>query len=410
MMTSERQWKRDLEKDKAKLAELNEQYEKNETLLLGNRYRSKKSSRISPMRNMQALGDGKLLSIAAKNSTLLEPAEFKALEHGKRRSIKIGPKTSAQEVKKALAMHGGSRHNEIKKREIAEWKRNQEEFGACMVDILRKENRILGFSSSEKQFDSCFDESACHPRAALEHVFYHTSSRRPSSDKRLENENSQLLEQLSTVKRQLEDLTEDYRSLEYEKFKLVQDNSEISDSLKSTQYLIKQIAENRDEHVLTNRRYAGETKARSCAGVCTGADENAAMVEPGLDIDFHAPGIGTSASNSYGGNVRADAALLIINSSHRAKFEKTFQTIYSVALDDLKLGCNDKFAPQSKVTEIANLRGTMAHLGCFTQHTPDKDADDRFLTLAEYCESEFECAIQRSSTALQAAKAFSNDS
>ncbi|APA10565.1 hypothetical protein sscle_06g053350 [Sclerotinia sclerotiorum 1980 UF-70] len=52
----------------------------------------------------------------------------------------------------------------------------------------------------------------------------------------------------------------------------------------------------------------------------------------------------------------------------------------------------------------------MAHLGCFTQHTPDKDADDRFSTLAEYCESEFECAIQRSSTVLQAAKNFSNDS
>lgn len=191
------------------------------------------------MRNMQALGDGKLSSM---------------------RSIKIGPKTSAKEVQKALAMHNGFRYNESKKREIAEWKRNQEEFSARMVDILRKMNHILGFSSSEKQFDSCFDESACNPHTALEHVVYHTFSCHSSPDKRLENENSQLLERLSTVKRQLEDLTENYRTLEYEKFKLVQDNAEIFGSLKSTQNLIKLIAKNRDEHVRTNRRYAGGNK------------------------------------------------------------------------------------------------------------------------------------------------------
>ncbi|KAJ8065629.1 hypothetical protein OCU04_006304 [Sclerotinia nivalis] len=487
-MTPERKWKRELEKDKAKLAELNTQYENHETILLEKLYHSKKRfEKISDKKCASLVRWKNLINSAAENSTLKEPAEFKALEHGKRRPIKIGPKTSAQEVKKALAMHDGSRYNETKKREIAEWKRSQEDIGARMVDILRKKNRILGFSSSEKHFDSCFDESACNPHTAPKHVVHHTSSRQPSPDKRFENENPRLLEQLSTVKRQLKDLTEDYRTLEYEKFKLVQDNAEISDSLKSTQDLMKQIAENRDEHVQTNRRYAEENKKLEAAlesaqsqvqtqtqpcwnpvRKVTFDDTNVRLKEEvkslssslakmkssrephdilrdvriesrleflrtskahgypviqhhsdhriisrgqsGLNIHIGAPGMGTGASSPHGGNVRADAALLITNSNHRAKFEQTFQQIYGVALDDVKQGCTDKFAPQSKVTEMVNLRGTMAHLGCFTEHTPDKDADDRFLTLSEYCESEYECTIRRSSTNLQAAKAFSNDS
>ncbi|KAF7879229.1 hypothetical protein EAF04_000426 [Stromatinia cepivora] len=486
-MTPERQWKREYEKDKAKLTELNKQYENHETILLENLYHSKnRFERISDEKHASLVRWKNLINSAADNSNLIEPAEFKALEYGKRRSIKIGPKTSAQEVRKALAMHDGSRYNETKEREIVEWKRSREDFGA---HILRKKNRILGFSSSEEYFDSCFDESAWNPHTAPQHVIYYASFRQPSPQKRLENENSQLLEQLTRAKRQLEDLTEDYRTLEYEKFKLVQDNAEISDPLKSTQDLMKQIAENRDEHVQTNRKYAEENKKLEAALESTQArtqtqtqpqpwwnpvrkvtfdDANEHLREEvkslsnslakvksnrephdilrdvgiecrldffrtsgtheypviqhrshhriisrghlGLNIDFGAPGMGIGASSPYGGNVRADAALLIINSSHRSNFEQTFQEIYGVALDDVKQGCADKFAPQSKVTEMVNLRGTMSHLGCFTEHTPDRDADDRFLTLAEYCESEYECSIQRSSTVLQTAKTFSNDS
>lgn len=66
-------------------------------------------------------------------STLLEPAEFKVFDrYGKRRSIKIGPRSSEHDVRRAIEMHDASKYDEEKKREIANWKRCKDKFGAAI--------------------------------------------------------------------------------------------------------------------------------------------------------------------------------------------------------------------------------------------------------------------------------------
>ncbi|KAA8568459.1 hypothetical protein EYC84_007491 [Monilinia fructicola] len=130
----------------------------------------------------------------------------------------------------------------------------------------------------------------------------------------------------------------------------------------------------------------------------------------GLDINLNILSTNPGTGKSFRGDVRADAAMLSINAEQWAKFHKAFEEVYGVSVDDVKRGRCDKYAPQSKVTEIVNLRGTMAHRGCFTNHTPDRDAEDQFMTLSDYCDSVFEEALRNSSMALRAAQTFSENS
>ncbi|KAI9646163.1 hypothetical protein NHQ30_005603 [Ciborinia camelliae] len=459
IMILDKELKREFEKDKSRLAELNKEYANHEDILLENLYVSKKQfQKISDEKHASHEKWKALIKSAVNTSSLPEPAEFKAIDnHGKKRTIKIGPNTKSHDVKRAMGMHDASKYDKREKRELAEWSRNREDFGARMGDILKRKNRILGFSSSDNYFDSCFDEASCNPHTVPSNLAYHTSFRQPSPDLRLEEENSRLLDQVKK-----------FRDLEDERDRLLKDNEALYDSLKSTQELMRQVAENRDEHVQTNRRYAEEnrkleralealkgnsarrvafddydddnlreevkTLSNSLAKVkeephyilrdvgvesrleflqSSKASEHSEhhhnSISSGLNINFNTPSISSGTGSSHRGNVRADAALLFIDASHRAKFEKTFEDIYGMSVDEVKEGRGNKYAPASKATEIANLRGTMAHRGYFTKHTPDRDAEDQFLTLLDYCESEYKEAIRGTSTALRAAQVFSEN-
>ncbi|KAB8297126.1 hypothetical protein EYC80_002510 [Monilinia laxa] len=430
-MTSDRQFKRDMEKDKSKLDELTKQYSDHEEILLDNLYHSKKKFvKISEEKQVSLDRWKNCVKGAANTSSLLEPAEFKTIDsHGKKRSIKIGPNTSAHE------------------------------------DILKKKNQILGFSSGESYFDSCFDQSTSSSHITPANTTYHTSFRQLSPDKKLEN--------------QFRELSIRFENIERERDQLLQENEALAHSLKSTQEHVRQIAENRDEHFLTNRRYAEENRKlernlesalestqaqprRNSVNRVTFDDESEKLREElenmsksltsiknerqphnilrdvgiesrieffqsskasmssgyhnsrhdSLSSDFNisnTPSTNSVTGNSFRGNIRADAAMLSINADQRAKFHKNFEEVYGVSVDDVKRGRCDKYAPQSKVTEISNLRGTMAHRGCFTSHTPDSNADDQFMTLSDYCDSAFEEALRNSSTVLRAAQAFSEN-
>ncbi|TEY39733.1 hypothetical protein BOTCAL_0451g00100 [Botryotinia calthae] len=496
-MTSDGELRRGHERDRAKVVELNQQNEKIELVQLDNFYRMK-SSAVKIHNDKYSSKDrwSNMIIDASQNSTLLTPAEFTVQDkHGKRRLVKIGPKTRVHDVKKAIDMYDAAKYEEQKKREMADWERSKEEFGSRLREILRQKNRILGFSSRDESFDACFSDLGYSAHTAPAHVSYHTSFRQPTPDLKLEKENSRLLDQLRSTQQQLAEAREEYRTLEYENYKLIQENVEVSGSLDSTQKLLEQIAENRDDHVKTNRRYAEENRkleselesAQAQLQARTQAqthpqprswwpsahkvtfDDTSEQVQeevkslskslenmknnrephnilrdvgvetrleflqlskaheypvirnhthhrivsrsstPEINMDLGAKTPSIDGSSLYGGNIRADAALLSINSSHRVKFEQTFKDIYGVTFGEVTKGCSDKYALQCKVTEISNLRGTMAYLGCFTRHTPDKDADDRFLALSVYCEKEYEDADRKSTTALQAAKTFSSD-
>ncbi|KAF7853576.1 uncharacterized protein EAF02_011881 [Botrytis sinoallii] len=228
-------------------------------------------------------------------------------------------------------------------------------------------------------------------------------------------------------------------------YKLIQETVEVSESLDSTQTLLEQIAENRDENVKTNRSTGTNTSsdtttttativvahqhaklpsmipAKSCGeevknlsrsleNMKSGREPHNILRDvgvetrleflqlskaheypvirhhthhrivsssstPEINVDLGAKSTSIDGSSLYGGNIRADAALLSINSSYR----------------DGELERND---------------GT---LRMFTRHTPDKDADDRFLALSVYCQEEYEDIDRRSTSALQAAKTFSSD-
>ncbi|KAM0124458.1 hypothetical protein ACHAP3_010324 [Botrytis cinerea] len=500
-MTSDRELRRDHERDRAKVVELNKQNEKIELVQLENFYLMKISAvKIHDDKYSSKDRWSKMIIDASQNSTLLAPAEFTVQDkHGKRRLVKVGPKTSAHDVKKAIDMYDATKYEEQKKREMTDWERSKEEFGSRLREILRQKNRILGFSSRDESFDTCFSDLDYIAHTTPAHVTYHTSFRQPTPDLKLERENSRLSDQLRATQQQLAEVREEYRTLEYENYKLIQENVEVSKSLDSTQKLLEQIAENRDDHVKTNRRYAEENRklefelesAQAQLQAQTQAqmkpqpqpqprswwpsarkvtfDEASEQLReevkslskslenlkdnrephnilrdvgvetrleflqlskaheypvirnhthhrivsrsstPEINMDLGAKSPSIDGSSLYGGNIRADAALLSINSSHRVKYEQTFKDIYGVAFGEVTKGCSDKYAPQCKITEIANLRGTMAYLGCFTRHTPDKDADDRFLALSVYCEKEYEDTDRRSTTALQAAKTFSSD-
>ncbi|KAF7948703.1 hypothetical protein EAE96_007897 [Botrytis aclada] len=496
-MTSDRDLRRDHDRDRDKVLELNKQNEKIELVQLDNFYRMKsRAVKIHDDKYGSKERWSNMIINASQNSTLLAPAEFTLQDkHGKIRILKIGPKTSAHDVKRAINLYDAAKYGEQKKREMAEWERSKEDFGSRLRDILREKNRILGFRPSDEAFDACFSDLGYSAHTTPAHVTYHTSFRQPTPDLKLERENTRLSDQLHAAQKQLAEAREEYRTLEYENYKLIQENLEVSQSLDSTQKLLEQIAGNRDEHAKTNRAYAEENRkleselesaqaqlqaqtqaqtqpqprswwpsarkvtfddtseqlreevkslSRSLENMKSGREPHNILRDVGVEtrleflqlskaheypvIRHHThhrivsspstPDIKTESdikstsingNSLYGGNIRADAALLSINSNHRVKFEQTFKDIYGVAFSEVTKGCSDKYAPQCKVTEMANLRGTMAHLGCFTRHTPDKDADDRFLTLSVYCKGEYEDRDRRSPTALQAAMSFSGD-
>ncbi|TGO57227.1 hypothetical protein BOTNAR_0206g00160 [Botryotinia narcissicola] len=489
-MTSERDLRRDHERDRNKVAELNRQNETIELVQLENFYRMKSSAvKIHDDKYGSKERWSDMIINASQNSTLLTPAEFTIQDkHGKRRTVKIDPKTSAHDVKRAIDLYDAAKYEEQKKREMADWEHSREEFGSRLR---------LSFSSRDESFVTCFSDLDYSAHTTPAHVTYHTSFRQPTLDLKLERENSRLSDQLRAAQRQLAEAREQYRTIEYENYRLIQENVEVSESLDSTQKLLEQISENRDEHVKTNRRYAEENRkleselesaqariqsqtqaqtqsqpqprswwssarkvtfddtseqlreevrdlTRSLENMKSGREPHnilrdvgvgtrleflqlskthdypvirhhthhrivSSSSNPELDTDLGAKSTSIDGSSLYGGNIRADAALLSINSSHRVKFEQTFKEIYGVAFSEVTKGCSDKYAPKCKVTEMANLRGTMAHLGCFTRHTPDKDADDRFLALSVYCEGEYEDIDRRATSALQAAKTFSSD-
>ncbi|QSZ34968.1 hypothetical protein DSL72_007830 [Monilinia vaccinii-corymbosi] len=464
-MPSDKQLKKDLEKDQSRLAELNKKYLDHEKILLENLYLSKKKlEKISEEKQFSFDKWKACVESADNTSTPLEPVEFKTIDgNGKKRSIKIGPKTSSHEVRKAVAMHDASKYDEKRKKKSADWDRNREEFGARMSDILKKKNRILGFRSHDHYFDSCFDNSASNSHTTPANAAHHTCFHQPSSYEKLEKE--------------LKELSMNYRSLESERNHLLQEKEVLANSLKSTQEHTRQIAENRHEHILTNRRYAEENQklqrdlesaqkgprrnsvarvtfeddsdrlreeveslSNSLAKVKNEREPHNILRDVGIEnrleflqsskasenpVHHHSQynglssGLNTSLNfsnmrpgtgSSHRGNVRADAAMLSINDGYQAKFHRIFKEIYGVSVDEVKRGHSDKYAPQSKVTEIKNLRGTMAHRGCFTNHTPDSDADDQFLTLFDYCNGAFEEALNKSSTTLRAAQVFSVNS
>ncbi|TGO77165.1 hypothetical protein BELL_0120g00180 [Botrytis elliptica] len=494
-MISDRDLRRDHERDKDKVVELNRQNQAIELIQLDNFYRMKSGAvKIHDNKYGSKERWSNMIIDASQNSNLLAPAEFTIQDkHGKRRTVKIGPKTSAHDVKRAIDLYDAAKYEEQKKREMADWERSKEEFGSRLREILREKNHILGFSPRDESFDACFSDLGYRVHTTPADVTYHTSFRQPMPDLKLERENSRLSDQLRASQRQLTEAREEYRTLEYENYKLIQENVEVSESLDSTQKLLEQIAENRDEHVKTNRRYAEENRkleseldsaqaqaraqtqpqpqprswwpsarkvtfddtseelreevknlSRSLENMKSGREPHNILRDvgvetrleflqlskaheypvirhhthhrivsrsstPEINVDLGAKSTSIDGSSLYGGDVRADAALLSINSSHRVKFEQTFKDIYGVAFSEVIKGCSNKYAPQCKVTEMANLRGTMAHLGCFTRHTPDKDADDRFLALSVYCQEEYEDIDRRSTSALQAAKTFSSD-
>ncbi|TGO41388.1 hypothetical protein BHYA_0022g00270 [Botrytis hyacinthi] len=498
-MTSNRDLRRDHERNRDKVVELNRQNEKIELVQLENFYRMKSSAvKIHEDKYGSKERWSDMIINASQNSTLLAPAEFTIQDkHGKRRTVKIGPKTSAHDVKRAIDLYDAAKYEEQKKREMADWEQSKEDFGSRLRDILREKNRILGFSPRDESFDACFSDLGYSTHTTPAHVTYHTSFRQPTPDLKLERENPRLSDQLRAAQKQLTEAREQYRTIEYENYKLIQENLEVSESLDSTQKLLEQIAENRDEHVKTNRRYAEENRkleselesaqaqiqsqtqaqtqpqpqprswwpsarkvtfddtseqlreevkslTRSLENMKSGREPHNILRDvgvgtrleflqlskaheypiirhhthhrivsssstPELNLDLGAKSAIIDGSSLYGGNIRADAALLSINSNHRIKFEQIFKDIYGVAFSEVTKGCSDKYAPQCKVTEMANMRGTMAHLGCFTRHTPDKDADDRFLALSVYCEGEYEDIDRRATSALQAAKTFSSD-
>lgn len=318
---------------------------------------------------------------------------------------------------------------------------------------------------SDRYSDSHSSDLPHNPHANYAHTF-HTSFRQAPSDRNLENEFRELSEQYRALDRERSRLREenddlskslktaqentrmiaenrDEHAMAYNRF--FEENQRLAQDLKSA---LKTVQELRMESPVHRVSFDGEKVdlkdevqdlTKSLAKLKVDRDLDRILRDVGIEsrIEFlqtskageehriyqHSRRISMSSGlkirpdptgnisvgSSHRGNARADTAMLLMDEVKRARFGQTFLEIYGVTIDDIKEGRADEYAPQCKQTEIINLRGTMAHRGFFTSHTPDPDAEDQFLTLFEFCAAEYQAAIDKSPNALKAAQLFSGN-
>ncbi|APA10564.1 predicted protein [Sclerotinia sclerotiorum 1980 UF-70] len=112
----------------------------------------------------------------------------------------------------------------------------------------------------------------------------------------------------------------------------------------------------------------------------------------------------------HSGNVRIRAFLIQTDSSDQFKnYSELFKTIYGVTPLEVAQGAEDKYSFDSKNTEIANLRGSMAHCLSFSKLTHDLIKDSWFERLREQCETVYQRYLKELGSAANAQKQFDND-
>ncbi|PQE02892.1 kinesin motor domain-containing protein [Rutstroemia sp. NJR-2017a BVV2] len=94
---------------------------------------------------------------------------------------------------------------------------------------------------------------------------------------------------------------------------------------------------------------------------------------------------GTNAARC--GNAMIDANMLTADSNRGKKYSEIFSEIYGFSYITVYQGRTGVFATGSKMLEIINLHGTMAHCLSFTKLSHNKVEDKNFLNLFEKCKN-----------------------
>lgn len=124
--------------------------------------------------------------------------------------------------------------------------------------------------------------------------------------------------------------------------------------------------------------------------------------------DVRAIDRGSAAAHS--GSVRAHACMIIKDSNGLFKnCGEIFKAHYAVTHEEVFQSIFDKYSVDSKNTEIANYRGSMAHCISFSKLTHDSEGDNRFKTLRKQCEVKYQSHLKNSASAAEAQKKFDSD-
>jgi hypothetical protein len=110
----------------------------------------------------------------------------------------------------------------------------------------------------------------------------------------------------------------------------------------------------------------------------------------------------------HGGNVIVDTIILSNHPGLGKQYDKLFEEIYGKSYKSVYEERSGMFAT-SKVVEIMNLRGTMAHCLSFTKLSHDEDQDTVFLGLLDKCKNIYNELRKSGKSTSEVIQAFNED-
>ncbi|CAD6456172.1 ca0b2f15-9b0a-4fe4-8403-b4b4f5e8bf2e [Sclerotinia trifoliorum] len=214
---------------------------------------------------------------------------------------------------------------------------------------------------------------------------------------RLQNENDSLSLENRSIRNQL-------NNVEKERDALLYFRSNIIGYTQSLESKLKYLSCTRDFSALvmaTSLRFLNLSTRRNDFGSFTTIPDRGPTNVDAID--------GGSAA-LHSGNVRIHAFLIQTDSSDQfQKYSGLFKIIYGVTALEVAQGAGDKYSFDSKNTEIANFRGSMAHCLSFSKLTHDRIKDLGFEVLRERCETVYQRYLKELGSAAKAQMEFDND-
>ncbi|KAF7879230.1 hypothetical protein EAF04_000427 [Stromatinia cepivora] len=214
----------------------------------------------------------------------------------------------------------------------------------------------------------------------------------------VQDENNSLVLENRSTRYQLENVGKERDALLFVKSKLTEQNKSLGSMLKDQNHPTHDI---NALVMATSLRFFNLSIRRNDFGGFT------AILDRGV-TDVDAIDRGSAAVHS--GNVRLHAFLIHMDSNDQfKKYSGLFKIIYGVTALEVAQGSSNKYSFDSKNTEIANLRGSMAQCLSFSKLTHDRLEDFRFERLRERCEAVYQRYLKELGSAASAQKKFDKD-
>ncbi|ESZ97665.1 hypothetical protein SBOR_1947 [Sclerotinia borealis F-4128] len=219
--------------------------------------------------------------------------------------------------------------------------------------------------------------------------------------RKVQGENESPVLEIGSTRDQLQNVKKDYDALLSVQSDLVKASTRVKDleyelySKEHPNYDINALA------IATSLRFFNLSTRRNDFGIFT-------AIRGRRTTDVDAINLGSAAV--YSGNIRVHVFLIMRNPNGKFnKYRGLFETLYGVTLEEVAQGLYSKYRFNSKHTEIANLRGTMAYCLSFTKLSHDSGKDISFEYYRGLSGQVFLELCERLGSAAEAQKAFDTD-